>query len=585
MLKIAAIFSGLLVSLFFGRPLGYALSSATFTVNSTGDGADLVAGDGICQTLAVGECTLRAAIQEANAHGNVGGPDEIHFAIPGTGPHTIEPATPLPIITDPVVVDGYTEPGASPNTNGPGLGANTVLMIELKGTGYQPFGCPGLIGNEACPSGLRISAGSSTVRGLVINNFPGRGILIQFGGGNVVEGNFLGTDVAGSVGIGNIYGGVELINSSNNLIGGTAAAARNVISPAMNQAGVLIYGIPSLGDIPTGNLVQGNYIGTNAAGSADVDPTNSGIGVAINEATNNIIGGTTPAERNVISANGSGVLLQFGGGNVVQGNYIGTDVTGSLDLGNSFNGLSIYYASNNTIGGTISGAGNTIAGNNSYGVFVAGTAFYPANANLIQGNVIGTDASGTNAIPNGHAGIRFFDWVTNTVVGGTAPGAGNVIAFNTVFGISLDHYDSSVGNAIRANAIFANNGKGILLGGLGGGDNDARDTDTGPNNLQNFPELVSAASAGGGARVRGRLMTSPGTTVAIDFFANPFCDPSGYGEGQRFLGSTTVTTNPGGIARVDVVLLTAVPAGEFITATATDAAGNTSEFSPCERVD
>ena len=158
--------------------------TAGFTVNSTVDTVDANAGNGVCETSTPGECTLRAAIMEANANFGL---DNIAFTIPTTGALTIQPLSALPTITDPVVIDGYTQPGASPNTNGPGLGSNAVLMIELDGS---------LAGVDV--NGLHITAGSSTVRGLVINRFSRSGILLDSSGDNVIAGNFLGTDVTGT---------------------------------------------------------------------------------------------------------------------------------------------------------------------------------------------------------------------------------------------------------------------------------------------------------------------------------------------------------------------------------------------------
>ena len=189
-------------------------SSTTFTVNFAND-----ANDGMCDAT---HCSLREAIDAANA--NAGG-DTIQFNILGTGPHTIQPTSALPTITDPVIIDGYTQPGASPNTNGPGLGLNTVLKIELDGTNA---------GSGA--DGLTITTGNNTVRGLVINRFGGAGTQfgsagIQIGGsgGNIVEGNFIGVDVTGTSALGNSGSGVR-ITSPNNTVGGTTAAAGNVIS-------------------------------------------------------------------------------------------------------------------------------------------------------------------------------------------------------------------------------------------------------------------------------------------------------------------------------------------------------------------
>jgi CSLREA domain-containing protein len=180
-----------------------------FVVNTTDDSTD-----GACD---VTHCSLREALTGANAEA---GTDIVHFDIPGAGLHSIQLTSALPTISDAVFVDGYTQAGASTNTNGPELGSNAVLMIELDGTAA---------GSTA--SGLRLTAGGSTVRGLVINRFGGpAGIELLTNGGNLVEGNFIGTDAAGTVDLGNLGSGIRVDRAPDNTIGGTLPAARNVIS-------------------------------------------------------------------------------------------------------------------------------------------------------------------------------------------------------------------------------------------------------------------------------------------------------------------------------------------------------------------
>ena len=181
----------------------YEFKPPAFTVNSAGDGKDDDFGDGACDD-GTGNCTLRAAIEQANASP---GPDVIAFNIPGAGPHTIRPGSALPTITAPVIIDGYTQPGAIPNTNGPGLGSNATLMIELNGTSAG-FGA----------DGLSITGGSSIVRGLVINRFR-RGIWLP-SDNNLVQGSFMGTDVTGTIDRGNSNSGVYIGAASGNVVGG-----------------------------------------------------------------------------------------------------------------------------------------------------------------------------------------------------------------------------------------------------------------------------------------------------------------------------------------------------------------------------
>ena len=303
-------------------------AQTTFTVNSTND---------------TGAGTLRQAILDANANA---GTDTIKFNISGTGPHAIQPLFALPTITDPLFIDGYSQPGASPNTNGLGVGSNAVLMIELDG-----------INSGAGVTGLSVTAGSSTVRGLVINRFSLDGVHLSVSGNNVIEGNFIGTDVTGTTQASNAQRGILIEGVPDNRIGGTASGAGNVIS-GNNWVGIEI-----LGGGAAGNLVQANFIGTDLNGAVAVGG-NYQSGIRVNGARNNIIGGLTAETRNVISGNGShGVLIVgFAPGNMVQGNYIGTDVTGTAAVGNSSNGVWSVGAGT-IIGGTASGAGNIFAFN------------------------------------------------------------------------------------------------------------------------------------------------------------------------------------------------------------------------------
>ncbi|HLJ92950.1 MAG TPA: right-handed parallel beta-helix repeat-containing protein [Gemmataceae bacterium] len=355
----------------------------------------------VTTTLDSGPGSLRQALLDADA---TPGPDTIRFAI-GTGVQTINLAAPLPAITQPTIIDGTSQPGYA-----------GAPLIELNGAGAG-----------AGADGLFIMAGGSVVRDLVINRFALSGIDVQTGGGNILQGNYIGTDVTGTLALGNGLG-VRLA-TSNNTIGGTAAAA--------------------------GNVIAGN--------------------------------------------GGDGIFISSGTANVVQGNFIGTDGTGMANLGNLNTGVHLLNASGNTIGGT-------------------------------------------------------------------ANGAANVIGFNGYDGVLVD---GGSGNAIQHNAIFGHsNGLGIEL--LDGG-----------NNRLPFPILTNATSDGSTLMIQGLLQSLPNTTLTLEFFANAVCNPSGFGEGQQFLGSSTVTTNGHGTASFTVLFANAVPVGPFIATTATDSDGNTSAFSNC----
>jgi hypothetical protein len=426
--------------------------------------------------------------------------------------------------------------------------------------------------------GIVIRGGSTgnTVGGLtpaarnLISGNPGSGIALSDAAttGNVVEGNYIGTNAAGTAALGSQPVGVS-VTAGANTIGGTTAGAGNVISGNTVDAIVLS------GGSATGNLVQGNFLGTNPTGSAAVP--NGGAGVTITlGASGNTVGGTTSAASNVISGNLYGVYVFGAGtsGNTIVGNYVGTDAGGTQPLGNTNQGVVVISgASNNTIGGTAAGAGNVIAANGSDGVQLAGNA----DGNVVQGNYIGTNAAGAAGLGNQATGVIIVNGSSGNTVGGTAAGAANVIAFNSEAGVAVID-GTSTANAIRGNSIHDNGGLGIDLGNDGVTPNDPGDADTGPNGLQNYP-VLSGAVAGATTSIGGTLDSTPGSTFTIDFYASPSANPSGYGEGQRYLGRTTVQTDSTGVASFVVDGLGQTSVGEVISATATDAAGDTSEFS------
>ena len=546
--------------------------AATFMVTKVGD---------------TGPGSLRQAILNANASVE---PDEIHFNIPGAGVQTIKPKAPLPTITSPVTIDGYTQPGAEPNTRA--AGNNAKLRIQLDGSD-----------TPAGSIGLQITAGNSTVRGLVINNFPGTGIQLGEGtnGGNVIVGNFIGTNAAGTIARGN-RNGIFLFSSPGNQIGGTSPAARNLISG--NTAAAITTFVTS------NNVIEGNYIGTDRAGRQVVSSGDANAsGIELNAVCdNNRIGGTAAGARNVISGHQRiAIFMQGTVGNVVEGNYIGTDVTGEVALGNGLNqqaGCAVCIngnrnpfgtgggpATDNRIGGTDPAAGNVIAGYQGGGavIFLGGSSVGDsrrANSNVIQGNLIGTNQHGTVALGNRGIGIHVQDGDDN-LIGGTELGAGNVIAhsrisqFTNAFGVRVS---AGVRNRILGNSIYDNDELGIDLGfgATGVTPNDSNDTDTGPNDVQNFPVLTEVTISDVGVRMKGTLNSTPNTAFRLEFYGSAQADAAGYGEGQTLLGIANVNTGPAGNASFNVLFPVSAEVTSF-TATATDAAGNTSEFSPAVR--
>jgi hypothetical protein len=623
--------------------------NATFTVTTVSDG---VPG------------SLRAAITSANLSPGL---DLITFAI-GSGFVSLAPGSQLPDITDAVVIDGTTQPGFT-----------GTPIVELAGTSAGPNAI-----------GLVIKAGGSTVRGLIINRWlttgsGGFGIVLDVLGNNVVEGCWIGLDGTGFFARPNAVNGIAIFNAStNNRIGGLTPAQRNVLS-GNTSSGIQI-GMGNGGF----NTVQGNWLGLNASGSAVVP--NGGNGIFL-DSSDNTIGGTAPGARNVISGNAlPGVFIgRDAQRTLVVGNYIGTDPSGFLDFGNTQNGINLDQSSNNQIGdGTFAGR-NLISGNEFPGVYVfgpatgnqirgnficttvlgnsalgdgngivldnvtnttvggptfaarnliAGTpntgiaAINGANQNRIIGNFVGTDSSGTAAVPT-LKGI-LLNGTPNNTIGGTGSGEGNVISGNTQYGVEIrgatstgnkvqgnwigsdptgthpvgnlldgvvlnsSNAEVSSGNVIafngragvfdstgtkyliEGNSIFQNVAFGIDNLPRGLTINDSLDTDAGANDLQNYPVLDSASVEGSTLKIYGRLDSRPNRTYRIAFYDNDLCGAAHFGEGRYVRASTTVTTDASG----DTYFIVSTPAGvttpNYITATATDVLdGSTSEFSQC----
>ena len=398
--------------------LAAPLPAATYVVTTNSD-----AGPG----------SLRAAISNCNDHP---GADLIAFSIPGSGVHTIRLRSELPALKDTITVDGYTQAGSRPNTLFDGDDA--VITVELSGED-APGGARGLVlEHDGC-----------TVRGLAMNRFheasvgSGGGVAIASEGkGELIAGNFIGTDPTGTIALGNTEG-IRIVGKTTR-VGGTAPADRNIVSGSENAVGIRIEG--------------------------DTD--------------------------------------------VISGNLIGTDATGLAPISNQGSGVFVGSGSHHFIGGTLPGSGNVIAFNHNGGVV-------------------------------------------------TAPGTGAAILGNSIF----------------------ENLPGVALGGIDVGydglsPNDACDADSADKNRQNFPVLSSAVSSEGTMDVAFTLESAPNRTYRIEFFASDACDDSGHGQGRFYLGAVNVSTT--GCAAAATAHLDVCLTGEFVvTATATDPDGNTSEFSAC----
>lgn len=695
--------------------------STTYVVSTTADS---------------GAGSFRQAIIDANANP---GADTINFAI-GSGVQTITPDSPLPHIGGALTIDATTQGGYAGKP-----------LIEINGA------------SAGSTDGLKLSGGNNTVRGLVINRFSGTGLVIQSGDNNIIENCYIGTDTSGLIKQKNSVHGLY-IGTSNNRIGGTTAAQRNVIcgNDTLNAAGIFSYGgnanliignyigigsdgltpVPNYtglaifagannfignttggaGNVISGNkqdgvlittdshhnTVQQNFIGTDYTGTIAVPngdlTTNLGWGIEL-QGYNNLIGGTNgAASRNILSGNvGSGLTLYLGACqyNLVQGNYIGTDVTGTQALANLNQGVSFSGDTDvdptaigpqfNTIGGTTAAERNIISGNRNSSSNAAGVGFFNrTGSNVVLGNYIGTDVTGTVAIPNDNGVALFSVKITNTIggtaagsanvisgnafnginigadntivqgnligtdytgaaplpnngtgiqtifssqntIGGAAAGAGNVIAYNKGTGVKLAGggnntiqnnsigvnitgapgsnvaggvwiesgagnpsnnntvsrntiahnggsaaitITSGTGNRITANSIY-NNGRPIDLNNDGITPNDNLDPDSGPNNLQNFP-IISDAFSDTTTKtwISVTINSLANTAFTLDFYATAANNSS-----QVYLGSAGVVTNASGNASFNVSFNVPSAAGSLVAVTATAPDNSTSEFS------
>ena len=721
-------------------------AAATFTVNSAGDTPDASPGNGICADSG-GNCTLRAAIQEANA---LAGADTINFAISGAGVHTITTGSSLPTITGAVTIDGTTQSGYA-----------GLPLIEVKGATGQ--------------IGLTIQVSDCVIRGLAMNGYEasgstgGVGVYITSVGPLVknalLEANFIGTDPTGTLAKPN-HLGIDVENTSLNVVGGTTAAAKNLIS------GNSLVGIQAIGPGASNNTFQGNYVGTNAGGTAALANTFGGFNLF---AIDTVVGGAAAGAGNVISGNGGGGLFTsqfcapscFGSGTIVKankigtnpagtaavgntrgvvtsspgspnttiannlisgnpsggiqidesltgvttitGNFVGTDVTGTLKIPNSTNsGILIHTtsataqvvvggATGTTPGGSCTGSCNLVSGNDPFGIYAFGSGpvsivnnfigtdvtgtvalgndpggvvlaaagktlgssaasgnlisgngneFFGgfgvqslsagSPGNTIKGNLIGTTTSGNAALGNLGDGVDLgasdtlgsitdpnvisgnlgngvtipsgasFSLVLGNRIGvksnGLALGNGfdginsggsdatisnNQIAYNPGSGVTV--VGSAVRDNIRGNAIHHNGGLGIDLGADGVTPNDPGDADSGPNDLMNFPDGITATwdSVHNQTTFRGHLDTSNTNLAAVDLFANSIHAPSDHGQGEVFLGSATPDANGYfclTITGLPPFVVGSPPSGTlatppWISATATNTFGSTSEFS------
>jgi parallel beta-helix repeat protein len=579
-------------------------TSAVITVDDMSDSGP-VSGDGYCQ--------LSEAIANANDNSDTSGGD----CTAGNGADTIEFSVTsidvfagLPAMTDPGdSIDGTTACGTPPcvelrgnltPTSGLTISASSVAVRGLVVTDFD-------VGVAVAEGGIFLTGGGDSIvegntiknqvdgwgisikdsasntvggtaleaRNLIIEN--GAGMVIDadsqgLGSGNMVLGNYIGTD--GTNPLGNDVYGINVGDAERQEIGGTATGAGNVISgnglphpPYDIKNGLLIHAYqPNWAD---GCIVQGNFIGLDASGTVAMSNED---GIRIWDVADTLVGGTAVGARNVISGNAVvGIIVRpyslgdiYTTGNKVQGNYIGTDVSGTLPLGNGV-GIELQGI-DNLVGGTEPGAGNVISGNNSDGVLIFGAT---ATGNQVQGNYIGTDASGTLDLGNAAHGVVVED-ARNFSVGDMTPGAGNTIAFNGDTGVFVaDTGSGAAWGRIVGNSVFSNALLGIDLAALGSAGVTANDVFPDADGLQNFPVVATANVSGSNVTLQGTLASTADTDFRIELFSSVVCDGTGNGEGQNFLGSLPVTTDGNGDVSFGPTVLSSVGVGRQITATAT----------------
>ena len=369
-------------------------------------------------------------------------------------------------------------------------GDNAKITIELSGN------APGTSVHDT----FAITAGGTTVRGLAINRFGGDAFAVSGGAGDTIAGDFVGTDPTGKIGEGNGTSEFEsiLVNASGLTIGGPATADRTIVSDSG------FYGIRLLSG--AGDVIENSYVGTDASGTVALP--NYSFAIYVAGASNVTIGGTTAALRNVISGNrSSAIALISTGGNVVEGNYIGTDASGTIGLGNGSDGI-VISVGGNTIGGDQAGAGNLISGNVGAGVLINYNGHFTRQRGR-RGNLIGTDKSGTLPIPNDGAGVNIGNeggGGYNNTIGGTTPAERSIISGNVHDG--LDSSGTGSTNVIVGNYV------GVDITGLVGLPNGGEGVDVyGSSDITIGGTAAGAGNVIAGNKLDGIFIFSPGVVV------------------------------------------------------------------------
>ncbi len=554
----------LVICLFTG--LFLSGNAATFTVSNTNNS---------------GAGSFRQAIFSANG---AAGADIIVFSIAGV----INVVGAMPGITGPVTIDARTAPGyvcgqptvaidgGGGSANGlqflPSSAGSSVLGLNVRNfqfNGIQFIGSPNmtvqscLIGTDLTgtvdlgngQNGVQVEVGADNTliggsnpcdRNIISGN-NGVAITLNQSDNCVVSGNYMGVDITGTSALGNGFAGMLVVNNTvGALIGGSLPSERNIISG--NGSGINGNGIEVNGG--SANIIRGNYIGLDATGSVAIN--NAGNGITVFSSPNNVIGGTGANDGNVIAGSNFDAIILAGGSNnaSVFGNKVGTNAAGTIALGNDDSGLYIENTTGVTVGGTTAGHRNLFAASlNEYGISLDN-----ADNCTVLGNYVGTDINGVNPLPNSAGGIRVDTGSVANVFGGTGAGQANIIAFNTGFGIGVIQA-TDVRNRISGNSIFCNTGKGIELNGAGNGNHPA-------------PVIASADATG--------CNGSSDPNNIIELFYDSLC--TGTCQGKTYIG--TVTADGAG----NWAYVGPLNNGTTLAATARDVSpianiDNTSEFS------
>ena len=508
-----------------GTATASATATATETDGNAADNTNIPASASVTGSTVIvtntndsGAGSLRQALIEANT-GVCTATCNVQFAI-GSGAQTIPLASGLPTINVPIVIDGTTQPGYS---------GTALISIDVNA-------------DTTNVPGLNLTGSNSTLRALVVLHAHNHGVILGGStGGNTIQSCAIkGNDLEG------IH-----VTSGNNTIGGATASLGNAVF-ANGDSGIVL-----IGTTASNNIVRSNLIGVDTTGATAWANGIDGVQI-LDGASGNTI------DLNTISGNtNSGVYLTSSGAptqnNTIQGNRIGTDVSGAFGIGNGVAGIYLgCSAPNNSIGGSTVATRNVIGGNGT-GIHNLGCG---SDGNVIAGNYIGTAANGTTAISNG-IGIELEGGAAQTTIGGTTTSAANLIANNPTAGVKI--LSPAAGNGILHNTITSN-GIGINLDNLPlSTTNDATDSDTGANNLQNAP-VISAASLSG-SNLNVTLSVDSSSVAATQSLVVELFKADGFGQGKQFLG--TQCFNGNNFSTTMTIAGAPVVAGDPITATAT----------------